>query len=63
GVILQRYKDGGLSDARIFRLADGLTWKHGGGERSETRLDGWFGKRSHTGRLPPAGFPRSNKFG
>src|SRR6185437_8226912 len=27
GVRLQRYKDGGLVDARIFKLADGLTWK------------------------------------
>ena len=63
GVILQRYKDGGLSDARIFRLKEGLSWKHGGGERSETRLDGWLGKRSQAGRLPPAGFPRNNRFG
>ncbi len=63
GVILQRYKDGGLSDARVFRLADGLSWKHGGGVRTETKLDGWLGKRAQTGRLPPAGFPRNNKFG
>ena len=26
GVSLQRYKDGGLSDARVFKKADGLTW-------------------------------------
>ena len=63
GVILQRYKDGGLSDARVFRREEGLSWKHGGGERTETRLDGWLGKRAQAGRLPPAGFPRSNKFG
>ncbi len=62
GVILQRYKDGGLSDVRVFRRADGLAWKHGGGERTETRLDGWLGKRAQAGRLPPAGFPRNNKF-
>jgi topoisomerase-4 subunit A len=26
GVILQRYKDGGLSDLRVFHKADGLSW-------------------------------------
>ena len=26
GVILQRFKDGGLSDARVFHKKDGLTW-------------------------------------
>ena len=25
GVILQRYRDGGLADAKVFRFADGLT--------------------------------------
>ena len=29
GVILQRYKDGGMADAKVFRLADGLTWRLG----------------------------------
>jgi topoisomerase-4 subunit A len=32
GVILQRYKDGGLSDVRTFVREEGLSWKHGGGE-------------------------------
>jgi topoisomerase-4 subunit A len=63
GVILQRYKDGGLSDARTFTREEGLSWKHGGGERTETKLDGWLGKRAQAGRLPPSGFPRNNKFG
>jgi len=62
GVILQRYKDGGLSDVRVFNREEGLSWKHGGGERTETRLDGWLGKRAQAGRLPPTGFPRNNKF-
>jgi topoisomerase-4 subunit A len=62
GVILQRYKDGGLSDVRTFSREEGLSWKHGGGERTETKLDGWLGKRAQSGRLPPTGFPRSNKF-
>lgn len=62
GVILQRYKDGGLSDVRTFLRQEGLSWKHGGGERTETKLEGWLGKRAQAGRLPPTGFPRNNKF-
>ncbi len=62
-MILQRYKDGGLSDARVFQLEDGLSWKHGGGVRTETTLDDWLGKRAQAGRLPPTGFPRNNRFG
>ena len=30
GVALQRYRDGGLSDAVTLRLEDGLSWKMGG---------------------------------
>ena len=63
GVFLQRYKDGGLSDLKTFTLADGLTWVTGAGVRTETDLMAWRGKRAQAGRLPPKGFPRSNKFG
>ena len=62
GVILQRYKDGGLSDARVFRLADGLSWRLGEKTRTETNLRDWLGERGQAGRLPPNGFPRSNRF-
>ena len=63
GVILQRYKDGGLSDIKTFFLEDGLTWSAGAGRvRTETDLAAWIGKRGQSGRLPPTGFPRSNKF-
>ncbi len=63
GVILQKYKDGGLSDAKTFHLAEGLTWAAGAGRtRTETKLTAWLGKRSQAGRLPPTGFARSNKF-
>jgi len=62
GVILQKYAQGGLSDVRIFRLADGLTWRSGERTRTETALRDWLGLRGQAGRLPPAGFPRSNKF-
>src|SRR5260370_22591107 len=39
GVILQRYKSGGLTDAKVFRLADGLSWRQGENRtRTETDL-------------------------
>ena len=31
GTRLQRYKDGGISDAKVFALADGLTWRDSAG--------------------------------
>lgn len=64
GVIMQKYKDGGLSDAKTFTLADGLTWSSGAGRtRTESDLVAWVGKRAQAGRLPPTGFSRANKFG
>jgi topoisomerase IV subunit A len=63
GVILQRYRDGGLADAKVFRIADGLTWRLGDKTRTETNLRDWIGERAQAGRLPPNGFPRSGRFG
>jgi topoisomerase-4 subunit A len=65
GVQLQRYRDGGLSDAITFTLADGLSWKMGGaGERTrtETEIRMWKVARGAAGRMPPQGFPKSNRF-
>ncbi|WP_058247869.1 DNA topoisomerase IV subunit A [Tropicibacter naphthalenivorans] len=63
GVRMQKYKDGGLSDARTFTLADGLSWLDPAGRtRTETDLGEWIGKRAGTGRMAPRGFPRDNKF-
>jgi topoisomerase IV subunit A len=62
GVILQRYKDGGLSDAVVFNKAEGLQWRSGDRTRTETDLRDWTGRRAQAGRLPPRGFPRNNKF-
>ena len=63
GVRLQKYKDGGLSDATTFVLAEGLSWKDPAGRtRTETDLAEWTGKRAGTGRMAPRGFPRDNKF-
>jgi topoisomerase-4 subunit A len=55
GVILQRFKDGGLLDAKTFRLKDGLTWRTGSRTRTELDLLAWLGKRGQAGRLPPRG--------
>ena len=62
GVTLQRYKDGGLADLKVFHLKDGLTWPSGGRTRTETDLRAWLGERGQAGKPPPNGFPRSGKF-
>ena len=63
GVILQKYKDGKLADAKTFEYADGLSWhQKGGRQRTETELLAWKGKRASAGRMPPTGFPKPPKF-
>ena len=65
GVQLQRYRDGGLSDAITFRLDEGLSWAMGGDSgriRTETDLTPWRVARGAAGRMPPTGFPRNNRF-
>jgi topoisomerase-4 subunit A len=66
GVILQRIKDGALSDVRVFKKSDGLTWLDSAGREfalSWSELKDWVGERAQAGRLAPKGFPRSNSFG
>ncbi len=63
GVMLQRYKDGGMTDAKTFNLEDGLTWPWGADKtRTEKDLLAWIGKRGAAGRMAPNGFPKSGKF-
>ena len=65
GVTLQRYRDGGLSDAIAFPLAEGLSWALGGESkriRTESDLTPWRAARGAAGRMPPIGFPRNNRF-
>ncbi|WP_294121837.1 DNA topoisomerase IV subunit A [Sphingomonas sp.] len=65
GVQLQRYRDGGLSDAMAFVLAEGISWPLGGESgrvRSESDLTPWRAIRGASGRIAPNGFPRSNRF-
>jgi topoisomerase-4 subunit A len=64
GVILQRYRGGGLADAKVFRLADGLSWRRGENRtRTEIDLTPWHGARGGAGHGVPQGFPRSGRFG
>ncbi|MEN8895052.1 MAG: DNA topoisomerase IV subunit A [Yoonia sp.] len=74
GVRLQKYKsargrqgtleiDGGLSDVTTFPMADGLSWPMGGGKtRTEPDMSDWKAARGSTGKRPPYGFPKNNKF-
>jgi len=63
GVILQRYRDATLADARAFTRAAGLSWTLGGKTRTETDVTPWFGDRGQVGRMVPNGFPKSGQFG
>lgn len=66
GVRLQRYKDGGVSDAKVFALKDGLTWKDSSDRTwtvADSELSDWVANRAESGRLPPKGFPKNNRFG
>ncbi len=65
GVRLQRYKDGGISDVKTFRLEEGLSWDDSAGRnftRTKEELLEWIGDRAQAGRAVPKGFPRSGKF-
>ncbi|MCH2547907.1 MAG: DNA topoisomerase IV subunit A [Alphaproteobacteria bacterium] len=63
GVALQKYKNGGMSDVKIFNGVDGLSWPQGESRtRTETDLTYWLGRRGSVGKIPPVGFPRNNKF-
>ncbi|HEX3653280.1 MAG TPA: DNA topoisomerase IV subunit A [Rhizomicrobium sp.] len=61
GVILQRYKDGGLLDVTTF------TWKQGLKDENNrlfepAELKEWRGARAQAGRLVPRGWAKSVKF-
>ena len=62
GNILQRYAKGGLSDAKTFKLKDGLSWQSGDRTRTEPEIKNWLGKRAGAGLKAPRGFPTSGRF-
>ena len=63
GVILQKHKNGGVTDVKVIRMAEGLSWKQGERTRTESDLRPWLGARASAGRMVPNGFPRNNRFG
>jgi len=64
GVRLQRYKVGGMADAKTYSKDAGLTWIDSSSRTwTVTELRDWTGTRAQAGRLPPKGFPKANRFG
>ncbi len=66
GVRLQKYKDGGVKDARVFSMENGLSWNDSAGRshtRGQSELREYLGERAQAGRMVPKGFPRNGKFG
>ena len=65
GVRLQKYKDGGVADAKPFTGAEGLTWTDTA-DRTFTKplaeLTEWIGARAAAGRMVPKGFNRTGRF-
>jgi topoisomerase-4 subunit A len=65
GVRLQKYKDGAISDAKVFLMADGLTRKDSAGRTitvTKADLMDYIGNRADAGQLAK-GFSKNNKFG
>jgi topoisomerase-4 subunit A len=63
GVILQKFKDGGLADARMVTLAEGLLVRQGEVRtRLEADLSPWLGARATAGRMAPKEIVRSGRF-
>ena len=66
GVALQKFKQGGLADAKPFALGEGLVVRLGESRvsvRTKGELAEWLGHRAGAGRLPWRGFPSSGRFG
>ncbi|HLT75803.1 MAG TPA: DNA topoisomerase IV subunit A [Ferrovibrio sp.] len=64
GITLQKYKDGGLADAKTFAWKQGLSWTDSSGRvKTETDLKEYRGERAQAGRIAPRGFNKNNRFG
>jgi topoisomerase-4 subunit A len=63
GVILQKFKDGKLADAKMVTVAEGLLVRQGEVRtRLEADLTPWLGVRATAGRLAPKEIVRSGRF-
>jgi hypothetical protein len=66
GIILQRYKDGGLSDVRVFQEGRGLYWLDPAGRTFTlpmSELRDWLGQARPGRRPAPRGFPSPTSSG
>ena len=61
GVALQKFKDGGLADMRLFTLAEGLP-TGSGKTRPAAELRDWLGARGEPGRLAPRNLLENGRF-
>ncbi len=58
GVMLQRYKEGGVSDASTFTKKEGLVWTDSSGRRFvHTDIKDYIGERAQAGRSTAQGLP------
>jgi topoisomerase-4 subunit A len=63
GVILQKFKDGGLADAKMLTVAEGLLVRQGEvRNRLEADLTPWLGQRASAGRMAPKEIVRAGRF-
>ncbi len=62
GVLLQKYRDGAITDIQIFKGEEGFSYNRTGGVSTEKELLTWLGHRAQVGKLVPFGFPKNNKF-
>lgn len=62
GVQLQKQQNSRLSAIKLFSEEDGLSWTYLSKQRKEKRLAPWISKRGKTGKIPPAGLAKNNKF-
>lgn len=62
GVMLQKYHDAQLRDIKTFSSGEGLSWRFGTKIHLEKEIMLWRAKRGSIGKIPPASFPKNNKF-
>lgn len=62
GVTLQKYTSGFVSDIQLFDKSKGFLWRSARGDKTEMNIAPWLGKRGGSGKIPPFGFSKNNKF-
>ena len=63
GVMVQKFKDGGLADIITFFAEEGLSWTDAAGRRQQVnQWEQYIAKRGNAGRMVPRGFNRNGRF-